>query len=122
MLRDIIRYLMPRPRLRRVPRTISAKYQRTDITREQAIILSAGLARDPEHAQSVLNDLRKKYGAEMWRYVDKRLYQPTSTPFKVRWLRTLQFILGEDDLPKIIRRKRPDPRLIYKIQIGDQDA
>jgi hypothetical protein len=89
----------------RPPRTVTARYKRAGMTRAQSLIIRAGLARDPAQAQHVYEDLKREYGADVWRYVDLELRQRQTETFQERLLKLMRRVFGESE-PRLKMRRR----------------
>jgi hypothetical protein len=106
MPNNIISYLFPPVQFRSVPRHISAKYKRGKLTRRQALILSAGLARDPAMADTVFADLEAEHGEQVMDYVQLQLFKPRHEPLSLRVMKLLRRIMGEAEHENLSKRKR----------------
>ncbi len=112
MINRVLRYLFPRRRFWSVPREISAEYDRTQITREQQLIMMCGLARDPQAAQNVFDQLKAKYGDDVYRRIELHLRRQHARTLKERFWSMMRRLLGEKEPRKYIeKRRRKEPRL-----------
>lgn len=103
---SLIRYFFPRRKLYHVPKHVTALYNRGEITHEQALVMSAGYARDPQQAASVLNELRKQHGRNVWNYL---LFNPRRKRVKTvyeRFLTLMRRMFGELEYPVTTARKQ----------------
>lgn len=101
---SIIEYFFPKRKLHRIPRHISAAYARDEISKAQAIIMMAGLARDPDQAQSILVDLRAKHGDSLWHHVEFNVRRQRTGTFGERLLKLMRKIFGEMEHPNLRER------------------
>lgn len=109
---NIIRYFFPKRKLHRIPKHISAHYDRGDITQAQAILMYAGFARDPQEAQRVYNDLWRQHRSNIWKHVEFELRRKRTATFGEKLMRLLRFIFGEHEY-SFDNRKRPDESIVY---------
>lgn len=99
-------YFFPKRKLHRIPRHISAQYARDEITKAQAIIMMAGLARDPAEAQGVYESLKEKHGDKVWDYVEFNVRRKRYGTFWQRLMKLMRKIFGEDEHPNFRVRKQ----------------
>lgn len=107
-MNEIIRYLFPRQRLYRVPRSVTADYTRGNMSYKQSLIIRAGLARDPQEAEEVYQKLKAEHGENVWRYVNFRLKQQRSDTFPERLLKLFRRLLGEGEPRKRMPRNNKE--------------
>lgn len=88
-------YFFPKRKLHKIPRHISAMYTRNEISKEQSIIMMAGLARDPMEAQSVYEALRKEHGKDVWKHVQFEVRRKRLGTFSGRLMKLMRKIFGE---------------------------
>jgi len=111
MLLRILRYLYPYRKLYRVPHKITAEYDRTAMTTEAQIIMMAGLARDPDAAQTIYDDLKAEHGENVLQHIRFELRRRRAYTAKERFMMMLRGILGEHEPRKFERRRPPDPKV-----------
>lgn len=99
-------YFFPKRKLHRIPKQVSAMYARDEISKEQAIIMMAGLARDPMEAQNVYIALKEQHGDRVWDHVEFNVRRKRTGTFKERLMKLMRKIFGEDEQPNLrIRRE-----------------
>lgn len=103
-MRKLIDYLYPRRKLWRVPKSVTAAYERGNMTKSQAIFLLCGLARDPDEAQAMVEDYQERYGLEMWNYVHMEVKRKRTETVKERIMKLLRKIAGENEYIPTRRR------------------
>lgn len=114
-------YFFPKRKLHRIPKQISALYNRGEISKEQAIIMMAGLARDPMEAQSIYKRLKTEHGDEIWDYVEFNVRRARTGTFKQRLMKLMRKIFGEDESPNLrVRKVESIVFMDYKFE-GDYD-
>jgi protoporphyrinogen oxidase len=114
---NIKQYFFPPRKLHQIPRHISAEYGRSEITSEQAIIMMAGLARDPEQAQQVYAGLKAKYGKDVWKHVDLEVRRLRNGTFSERLMKLMRKIFGENETMSLRQRKEDAVVLMnYRIE------
>lgn len=117
-LKPIRRYFFPPRKLHRIPAHISAEYERGEISRAQQIIMMAGLARDPDQAQQVYQELRNQYGEDVWDYVRLEVRRQRTGTFYDRMLKLFQRVAGEQE--RLSSRVTPDDaRVLIDYQFND---
>src|SRR6056297_2062971 len=104
MISLMLRYLFPKRGLWSVPRVLSAEYERTDMTRDQQLIMMAGLARDPQAAQSVFDALRVEHGEHVYKYIEFHLRRQYARSLEERFWSMVRRILGEKEPRKYVER------------------
>lgn len=110
-------YFFPKRGLHRIPKEISAKYARNEITKAQAIIMMAGLARDPQHAQLTYENLKKQHGDKIWDYVELHVRRHRTGTFKHRLMKLMRKIFGEMERPNLRHRpEQPIVKMDYRIR------
>lgn len=116
---NLIRFLFPPRKMYRPPKTISANYRRQDMTRTQALIMSAGLARDPLEAQRVYEEKRAEYGPRVWDYIELELRKPRGETFGERLLKLMYRICGEDEPRQKEYRRKQEATVHVDYRHGD---
>ena len=113
MISLMLRYLFPKRGLWSVPRVLSAEYERTDMTRDQQLIMMAGLARDPQAAQSVFDKLVIEHGDKVYETIEFHLRRQYARTLEQRFWSMVRRILGEKEPRKYVERadKKREPRL-----------
>ncbi|MEO0565105.1 MAG: hypothetical protein AAF125_23560 [Chloroflexota bacterium] len=117
-MNNIVRFILPRRKMWRPPRTISATYDRVNVSRQQALIMRAGLARDPAQAEQVYRRLRREHGPRVWDYVEYHLMRRRSESVGKRAVKLLRRLLGEGEPRKTIYRRRPEAVVKTKVMLG----
>jgi hypothetical protein len=111
MIRQIYRYLYPHRKLHRVPKEVSAVYERVQMTPEEEIIIMAGLARDPAGARDTFKRLHRLHGDEVFRHVRLELRRKRHKTAGERAWMLIRQILGENEPRKLERRRKVDPMI-----------
>lgn len=101
----IIQYFFPKRKLHAIPKSITADYNRGAITREQAILMMSGDARDPEEARQLYEALKEKHGDSAWRHVNFYVRRQRTQTFSERLMMLMRKIMGEDEKPNLRQRK-----------------
>ena len=110
-------YFFPKRKLHRIPRHISALYARDAISKEQSILMMAGMARDPQEAQNIYEALREKHGDKIWDYVEFNVRRKRVGTFGQRLMKLMRKIFGEDEHPNLRERKQESIVLMdYKFE------
>lgn len=112
-----IRYFWPRRKMHRVPKSISAEYDRVGMTPEQQIIIMSGLARDPAEAAQVFADLEAEYGDSVFQMIRLELKRQRTKTFGERWWMLVRKVLGEEEPRKYTKRKKPDPKIVTQVRL-----
>lgn len=112
----VMRYFIPKRKLYQVPRHISADYDRSRMTRQQSILMMAGYARDPQHAQRLLEELEAAHGRNLWQQVQFVLKRPFDKTFWQRLLILFRRAFGESDspVPRYRKRRSQEPIAWYR--------
>lgn len=108
MIKQIMRYLFPRKRLYSVPRVVSAEYYRGEISREESLVLCAGLVRDPAGARDYIARLKQLHGEKYIRAIHFELHRKSFSTFKKRLYRAFLWALGEREHNRYERRRKPE--------------
>ena len=111
MIYSLIRYFYPKRKLFIIPKTITAKYRRDDATKEQSIILMAGLARDLDDAQAVWDELYSEYGDEIYDYIEFSIKRQYTFTFRERLFKLLRRMMGEQEPQLMEYRRKSTPRV-----------
>lgn len=101
----IIQYFFPKRKLHSIPKSITAEYNRGAISREQAILMMSGDARDPEEANKLYEELKQKHGSSAWKYVNFYVRRQRTQSFSERLMMLMRKIFGEDEMPNLRKRK-----------------
>ncbi|MEM9954342.1 MAG: hypothetical protein AAF846_22215 [Chloroflexota bacterium] len=113
-------YFFPKRKLHRIPKHITAQYARDEITKAQAIIMMAGLARDPIEAQSIYIELKQKHGDKIWQYVEFNVRRKRTGTFQQRLMKLMRKIFGEMERPNLrYRVEEPIVNMDYRIRKQD---
>lgn len=99
-------YFFPKRKLHRIPRHISALYARDEITKEQSILMMAGLARDPQEAQNIYIRLKTEHGDKIWDYVEFNVRRARVGTFQQRLMKLMRRIFGEMEHPNLRYREQ----------------
>lgn len=116
MIRQIIRYLFPPKRLYTVPKVVSAEYYRGEISRDEALVLCAGLVRDPAGARAYIARLKLKHGENYIRAIHFELHRRSFSTFKKRLYRAFLWALGEREHHTHEYRRKSEPILTTRFK------
>lgn len=108
ILSKLIRYLYPRREFHRVPKKVTALYDRGELNHQQALVMMAGLARDPQQAQKVFDELRQTHGDKTHDYIKLELRRKRTQSPRERFIRLLRDVFGEYERPLDGRRRRAE--------------
>ena len=117
MIKKLFRYLMPPKKLYRPSRHLSSSWEYETMPYEIKVILQAGLARDPNHARSIYKRLLKEHGNEWHKQVLLELYRARGDKFRIRVMKAIRQIFGEQEKPKAWYKTRDitvDANFIFK--------
>lgn len=114
-------YFFPKRKLHRIPKEISAQYARDEISKAQAIIMMAGLARDPQQAQQIYEGLREKHGNKVWDYVEFNVRRQRVGTVGQRFMRLMRKIFGESEHPNL-RVVKQESIVLMDYKFEDDEA
>lgn len=120
MIRQIYLYLYPPRKLHRIPKRVSASYDRAQMQHDAQLCLMAGLARDPAGAMNEATRLRQKHGDEWHQQLHLELRRKRHTTARQRAWMLIRQILGESEPRKFERRRTIEPIVYTRIK-GEGD-
>lgn len=117
----IFRYFFPKRKLHRVPKQVTALYDRTQLTYQQAIVMMAGLARDPEKAQQIFDELYQQHGKDTYKHIKLQvLRNRTSSPAE-RFMRLMRFMFGEHEHDPTQRQAKQESVVLMDYGFRDDE-
>ncbi len=120
MIRQIYRYLYPQRKLHRVPKRVSAEYDRAQMEPDAQLCLMSGLARDPAGALAEAQRLREAHGDEWHQHLHLELRRKRNTTASQRAWMLIRQILGESEPRKVERRRPVDPIVKSKYKLPEE--
>lgn len=119
MISKFIRYLFPPRGMYRVPRHITAAYRRADMSKEEQLIIMAGLARDPPEAKRVFERIQARHGEHTYKYIQLELKRRRSQTIKERLLGMFRAMLGETEPRRYERRRKQEAIVKVRYRFTD---
>lgn len=122
MLAQLIRYLFPKREFHRVPRKVTALYDRGELNHQQALVMMAGLARDPQEAQKVFDELYATHGDKTHEHIKLELRRKRTQSARERFIKLLRDIFGEYERPFDNRTRKQESIVLMDYVYTDEKA
>lgn len=111
MLKRVMRYLYPHRRLHRVPRRITATYERDQMSIDAQLMMMAGLARDPADARRMFAQLQREHGDRVYEHIELQVRRQRASTARERFWMLVRRMIGEGEFRRYERRREAVSRV-----------